>query len=81
VPSDLETITITPHFPHERNRFSIMVFHNNTKLDAQNDTWTTPLVPGMNVIKVSVTVNLTPPDSNLPDFKSQLYHVFLQQSW
>ncbi|KAI8890209.1 Bromodomain-containing protein [Backusella circina FSU 941] len=83
VPSHINTLLITPQLPnHERNRFAIMVFHNNTKLDPNNEsTWTSPLVRGMNVIKVSVTVNLTQPDANSPDFKSQLYHVFIQQTW
>jgi hypothetical protein len=85
VPSGTQTLDIQTDLPkplkNEDKRITITVLQNNVKLNPTADlSWTTvPLTKGMNVIKINVTANLSQPDSTVPEFKSQMYHLFITQ--
>jgi hypothetical protein len=88
VPSQIETLVIQPDFPKElkaeENRLSITILQNNIRLNTSNakDEWTTvPLSKGTNSIKINITANVTQPESTVPEYKSQVYHLFVTQTW
>lgn len=90
VPSQVEALVIQPEFPKElkaeEQRLSITILQNNIRLNnngnGSKDEWTTvPLSKGINSIKINITANITQPDSNMPEYKSQIYHLFVTQTW
>lgn len=86
VPSKVQTLVIQPEFPkelkEEEGRISITILQNNVRLNTAKDAWTTvPLTRGTNAFKINITANITQPDSNIPEYKSQIYHLFITQTW
>ncbi len=87
VPSNVEALIIQPEFSKElkaeEDRLSITILQNNIKLNTSTkDEWTTvPLSKGSNSIKINITANITQPDSTMPEYKSQIYHLFITQTW
>lgn len=87
LPSKVQALVIKPDFPKElkaeENRLSITVLQNNVRLNTSTkNEWTTvPLSKGANTIKINITANITQPDSSMPEYKSQIYHLFITQTW
>lgn len=88
VSSDIQTLVIQTELlkplKQEEKRMMITVFQNNLKLNptTKNHEWTTvPLNKGVNVIKIHVTANISQPESSLTEYKSQIYHLFITQTW
>lgn len=89
LPSKVHALTIEPEFPEQlkpedQNRLSIVILQNNVRLNPPPATnpWTTvPLLKGTNLIKINITANVSQPDSALPEYKSQTYHLFVTQTW
>ncbi|KAI9267863.1 hypothetical protein BY458DRAFT_475796 [Sporodiniella umbellata] len=68
---------------NENNRLTVTVFQNNLKLNpmTKNYEWkVAPLNKGVNVFKMHVTANVSRPGSS-PEYKSQVYHLFITQAW
>jgi hypothetical protein len=87
VPSKVHTINISPKLPKPltdyRGRIHITIIQNNVKLKHHEDMWTSvPLSRGtQNAIRINITANITQPDSAMPEYTSQAYHLFINQSW
>lgn len=87
LPSKVQALVIEPDFPKElkaeESRLSITVLQNNVRLNTSTkNEWTTvPLSKGANTIKINITANITQPDSSMPEYKSQIYHLFITQTW
>ncbi|KAL9560599.1 hypothetical protein PS6_000054 [Mucor atramentarius] len=87
VPSNVETLTIQPELVKalkaEEKRLSVTVLQNNMKLNTPllSEWQTVPLTRGTNIIKINITANCTKPDSNIPEYKSKTYHLFVTRTW
>lgn len=88
VSSDTKTLDIQAELlkplKTEEKRMTITIFQNNLKLNtmAKNYEWkTAPLNKGVNIFKVHITANISQFESNLPEYKSQVYHLFITQTW
>lgn len=87
VPSNVETLIIQPELVKalktEEKRLSVTVLQNNIKLNTPTLTeWhTVPLTRGTNIIKINITANCTKPESNIPEYKSKTYHLFVTRTW
>ncbi|CAO3673709.1 unnamed protein product [Rhizopus stolonifer] len=88
VSSDTKTLDIQAELLRplktEEKRMTITIFQNNLKLNtmAKNYEWkTAPLNKGVNIFKVHVTANISQFESNLPEYKTQVYHLFITQTW
>lgn len=87
VPSNVETLLIQPELVKalkaEERRLSITVFQNTLKLNTPTlaEWQTMPLTRGVNIIKINITANCTRPDSNIPEYKSKTYHLFVTRTW
>lgn len=87
VPSSVEALVIQPDFSKEikaeEDRLSITILQNNIRLNTSTkNEWTTvPLIKGSNSIKINITANITQPESTMPEYKSQIYHLFITQTW
>ncbi|KAF1799619.1 hypothetical protein FB192DRAFT_1387647 [Mucor lusitanicus] len=87
VPSNVETLLIQPELVKalkaEERRLSITVLQNNMKLNTPTlaEWQTVPLTRGTNIIKINITANCTKPDSNIPEYKSKTYHLFVTRTW
>lgn len=87
VPSNVETLLIQPELVKalkaEERRLSITVLQNNIKLNTPTlaEWQTVPLTRGTNIIKINITANCTKPDSNIPEYKSKTYHLFVTRTW
>ncbi|KAI8370678.1 uncharacterized protein BYT42DRAFT_98580 [Radiomyces spectabilis] len=91
LPSRVDTITICPFLSDtlrtHNQRVSIAILQNNCKLNMEaepNDppSWkSAPLLRGMNTFKINVTVNITMSETMAPEYRSQVYHLFITQTW
>lgn len=94
VASDIEKIKIKPILEDilrsECQRISIAVLQNNGKLAPSEGSaddpscWTsTPLMKGLNTVKITVTANVTKSESAgaMPEYKTQVYVIFINQIW
>ncbi|KAI7874767.1 Bromodomain-containing protein [Lichtheimia hyalospora FSU 10163] len=95
VPRAVQVLKISPvlqqSLQDEPKRISITVLQDNTKLDSteatRNDThsWRSiPLHTGLNTIKISVTANVSTPNASgmvFPEYRTQVYILFITQSW
>ena len=92
VPSKVDTITIKPILEEalllEQRRISIAVLQNNSRLNMSGmdrtvmPSWqSAPLLRGLNTIKITVTANLTRAPNMMPDYRTQIYFLFITQTW
>lgn len=95
VPRSVQVLKISPvlqqSLQEESKRISITVIQDNTKLDATETTrndahsWRSiPLHTGLNTIKITVTANVStsnPSGMIFPEYRTQVYILFITQSW
>ncbi|KAG2219089.1 hypothetical protein INT45_005820, partial [Circinella minor] len=88
VSSKVDTITIKPILEQallpEQQRISIAVLQNNNRLNmsGMEPSWqSAPLLRGLNTIKITVTANLTRAPNMMPDYRTQIYFLFITQTW
>lgn len=75
----------------ERGRLSIMILHNNMKLNihqgevgsAQNPAvWeSAPLMKGLNIFKIAITANATRATGGAPEYRTQVYVLCVNRGW
>ncbi|KAI8147926.1 hypothetical protein BJV82DRAFT_664265 [Fennellomyces sp. T-0311] len=95
VPSKVDVMTIKPVLDQvlisEHKRVSVAVLQNNGRLnmtqgslDATGDPpcWqSAPLIRGLNTIKITITANVTKASGSMPEYRTQIYFLFITQTW